>query len=114
MKIGLRMLVGLAFWSALGWIIFEAGWGTPHEGARSTRWLQQMRQHSAGTRTALDLHLQASRELAVGDPIFIELPDGTLRQVGQISSLRKTRKRWPRVRRSCEMPRRCSIRPLRL
>jgi hypothetical protein len=89
MKTAMRILLGLAFWCALGWTLYRAGWGVAEDRAQSARWVEQIRQYSAGARTELHLHLPASRELAVGDPIFIELPDGTLRQVGQISALQQ-------------------------
>ncbi len=89
MKTGLRVCVGLAFWCLLLAALWRATWSDSHDRARTARWSEQIRDYSAGRRTTLELKFPATRELAIGDPIFLETADGTLRQIGEIAALRQ-------------------------
>lgn len=87
MKGVLRVSLGLAFWGAVAYGLWHWTSRGPDHRAAVARWTEQMQHYSAGTRAEFTVQLPAARELAVGDPIFTELPDGTLQQVGQVDSL---------------------------
>lgn len=91
----LRILAGLAIWGLLAAVVWQAGWGSEPKRDRAARWSEQMLEYSAGTRCELDLRLPAERELAIGDPIFVQAADGSLRQVGRISALRQSSQTIP-------------------
>lgn len=85
----LRIVLGLAFWCALAAAVWKASWGHQQYHDRTGRWAEQMLEYSAGTRSELDLQFPSERELAIGDPIFVQASDGSLRQVGRVSALRQ-------------------------
>lgn len=83
----LRILAGAAIWGLLAIVVWQVGWGREPNRLRTAHWSEQMLDFTAGARSEFNLRLPVERELAIGDPIFVQMADGSLRQVGRISAL---------------------------